>query len=93
MTAVLGVVTSSEVNRPDLHLGAFGGVVKTSPGLPVHAASERRVVTAVVEGVQVRLVAGITVPPGAFVLNGAVMWISIVVSVFGAEGLCIVVPQ
>ena len=39
VTAVLGVVTSSEVSRPDLHLGALGGVVVASPGVPVHAVS------------------------------------------------------
>ena len=30
------VVTLSEVSRPDLHLGAFGGVVVAFPAEPVH---------------------------------------------------------
>ena len=74
------------ISRPDLHLGAFGGVVRASPSLPVHAVSKRRVVTVVVQAVQVGAVA-IVVPPGAFVPRGAVRLIVwVVVSVFGAEG-------
>ena len=72
MTAVLGVVRSSEVNRPDLHLGAFGGVFVSFPVVPVHTVSDRRVLTVVVQAVQVGVVAG-TVPPGAFVHFGAVL--------------------
>ena len=85
MTAVLGVVTSSEVNRPDLHLGAFGGVVVAFPVPPVHAVSVRRVLAEVVQAVQVGPVA-VLVPPGAFEAHGAVpLIILVVLSVFGAE--------
>ena len=80
----LGVMTSSEVSRPDLHLGAFGGVVVAFPFVPVHAVSERRVTTVVVQAVQVGLVA-IVVPPGAFANHGTAPPIFVVVSVFGAE--------
>ena len=66
----LGVMTSSEVSRPDLHLGAFIGVVVSLPGNPVHAVSVRRVITAEVQPVQVGAVAAV-VPPGAFVPQGA----------------------
>ena len=91
MTAVLGVVTSSEVNMPDLHLGAFGGVVVPSPALPVHAVTATRVV---VQAVQVGLVA-VVVPPGAFALHGALVpsIVLVVVSVFGGEGHRIVPRQ
>ena len=58
------VAKSSDVNRPDLHLGAFGEVVRTFPGPPVHAVSDRRVMTVVVQAVQVGAEA-IVVPPGA----------------------------
>ena len=89
----LGVVTSSEVSRPDLHLGAFGGVEVSLPGQPVHAVSVRRVITVVVQPVQVGVVA-LVVPPGAFANHGAVHPITlVVVSVFGAEGHPIVQPQ
>ena len=88
----LGVMTSSEVSRPDLHLGAFGGVVVASPALPVHTVSVRRVVTAVVQAVQVGVVA-VVVPPGAFALGAAPPTLLVVVSVFGAEGHPIVPPQ
>ena len=68
---MLDVVRSSEVSRPDLHLGAFGGVVVSFPALPVHAVSERRVMTVVVLAVQVGFVA-LVVPPGAFEVHGTV---------------------
>ena len=93
VTVVLGVVTSSEVNRPDLHLGAFGGVVVAFPGLPFHAFTVRRVITVVVLAVQVGVEAP-SVPPGAFAGHGAAPpIILVVVSVFGAEGHRIVIPQ
>ena len=92
VTAVLGVVTSSEVSRPDLHLGAFGGVVRAFPSVPVHAVSVRRVVTVVVQAVQV-WVGAPPVPPGAFAPHGAAPPMVVVVSVFGAEGHRIVPRQ
>ena len=79
-------------NWPDLHLGAFGGVVVSLPVPPVHAVSFRRVVTVEVQAVQVGAEAPV-VPPGAFVPRGAVPTSSVVVSVFGAEGHLIVPPQ
>ena len=82
--------TCLEIARPDLHLGAFGGVVVAFPGLPVHAVSERRVVTVVVLAVQVGFVA-LVVPPGTFAHAGAAPpIILVVVSVFGAEGHAVV---
>ena len=93
VTVVLGVVTSSEVNRPDHHLGAFGGVVASLPGRPVHAFTVRRVMTVVVQAVQVGGEAP-SVPPGAFVGHGAAPpIILVVVSVFGSEGHRIVPRQ
>ena len=93
VTAVPGVVTSSEVNRPDFHLGTFGGVFVSFPVEPVHAVSDRRVLTVVVQAVQVGVVAGF-VPPGAFVHFGAVLVIWLVIlSVFGAERHRIVIRQ
>ena len=93
VTMVLGVVTSSEVNRPDHHLGAFGGVVASLPGRPVHAFTVRRVMTVVVQAVQVGGEAP-SVPPGASVGHGAAPpIILVVVSVFGAEGHRIVPRQ
>ena len=93
VTAALGAVTSSEVSRPDLHLGAFGGVVIAFPAEPVHAVSVRRVLAMEVQGVQVGVVASV-VPPGAFEPRGAVPPIVlVVVSVFGAESHRIVIPQ
>ena len=82
-----------EISRPDLHLGAFGGVVLSFPGLPVDALSVRRVFTVVVQAVQVGAVA-VVVPPGAFELHGTAPPItSVVVSIFGAEGHLIVIPR
>ena len=87
------VVTSSEVNRPDLHLCAFVGVVLAFPVEPAHAVSARWVFSMEVQAVQVRLVSRV-VPPGAFVNHGTVPpIIFVVVSVFGAEGHLIVKPQ
>ena len=70
--SALPVYTCLEVARPDLHLGAFDGVVVAFPGLPVHAVSVRRVVTVVVQAVQIGGVASV-VPPTAFVRHGT-MW-------------------
>ena len=82
-----------EITWPDLHLGTFDGVVETFPGLPVHAVSVRRVVTVVVQAVQIGGVASV-VPPTAFVRHGtASCRILVVVSVFGAEGPHIMVLQ
>ena len=61
----LGVVTSSEVSRSDLHLGAFDGVLSAFPGDPVHALTHRRVMSMLVQAVQVGVVAPV-VPPDAF---------------------------
>ena len=88
----LGVMTSSEVSRPDLHLGAFGGVEVAFPGVPVHTVSVREVITVEVQPVQVGSMA-LVVPPGAFEALGTVPTSSIVVSVFGAEGHRIVSPR
>ena len=89
----LGVMTSSEVSRPDLHLGAFDGVEVSLPGNPVHAVSVRRVFAVEVQPVQVGAVA-VLVPPGAFEAHGAApLIILVVVSVFGAEGHRIVIPR
>ena len=93
VTAVLGVVTSSEVSRPDLHLGAFGGVVSAFPLVPVHAVSERRVITVVVLAVQVGGVA-VVVPPGAFTNHGAVPpIILVVVSVLVVKAIVLCHPS
>ena len=82
-----------EITWPNLHLGTFDGVVETFPGLPVHAVSVRRVVTVVVQAVQIGGVASV-VPPTAFVRHGtASCLILVVVSVFGAEGPHIMVLQ
>ena len=82
-----------EIIRPDLHLGAFGGVVVSFPGPPVHAVSVRRVMAVVEQAVQVGLVA-LVVPPAALEFLAAVLLLrSVVVSVFGAEGLRIVHRQ
>ena len=90
-TAQLSATTfrGVEINRPDLHIGAFGGVVLSFPGLPVDAISVRRVLTAVVQAVQVGAVA-VVVPPGAFELDGTA---TPIISVFGAEGHLIVIPR
>ena len=86
-------MTSSEVSRPDLYLGAFDGVEVSLPGNPVHAVTVRRVITVEVQPVQVGAVA-VLVPPGAFEAHGAVLPITlVVVSVFGGEGHRIVIPR
>ena len=80
----LTVVKSSEPNRSHLHLGPLGGVVIPLPSFPVDAVSIRRVLTVMVQTIQVGAETG-CVPPGAFVLHSTVTTPLIIVSVFGGE--------
>ena len=84
-----------EITWPDLHLGAFDGVVVAFPGQPFHAIIVRRVVTVVVvEAVQVGALVALVVPPGALELRGAIVLIMlVVVFLFGAEGHPIVIER
>ena len=77
-------MTSSEPSRSHLHLGPLGRVVIPLPSFPVDAVGKRRVLTVMVQTIQVGVVTG-CVPPGAFVLHSTVTTRLIIVSVFGGE--------
>ena len=80
----LTAVKSSEPNRSHLHLGPLGRVVIPLPSFPVDAVTIRRVLTVMVQTIQVGLLT-VSVPPGAFVLHSTVTTPLIIVSVFGGE--------
>ena len=75
---------NSQMKRSDFHLGKSQRVVVASPCIPLHAVSERWVVTAQVSAVQVGVVA-VVVPPGTFVQHCTRLVVSVVVLISSAE--------
>ena len=70
----------------DFHLGSLGGVLMSFPVIPVDTISAWRVLSVMIQTVQVGVMT-VSVPPGSFKAHSTVSVVAVIILIFGGKGV------